>query len=111
MLAETAGDEPVQIRDGAILGLLSVYGLRSGEVRRLRLEDLDWQRERIQIVRSKTSRKETLPLEPSVGNAIGRYLRDARPPICARHRRSPGRNQGRCALSKGVQWTRDVGLH
>jgi site-specific recombinase XerD len=84
MLAETAGDEPVQIRDGAILGLLSVYGLRSGEVRRLRLEDLDWQRERIQIVRSKTSRKETLPLEPSVGNAIARYLRDARPATSSR---------------------------
>jgi integrase/recombinase XerD len=84
MLAETAGDEWVQIRDAAILGLLSVYGLRSGEVRRLRLEDLDWQRERIQIVRSKTSRKETLPLEPSVGNAIARYLRDARPATSSR---------------------------
>src|SRR5262249_39151432 len=57
----------------------SVYGLRSGEVRRLKLEDLDWQQERIWIVRSKTARKETLPLEPSVGNAIARYLRHARP--------------------------------
>lgn len=79
MLAETAGDEPVHLRDQAILRLLSVYGLRSGEVRRLRLEDLDWQRERIQIVRSKTAREETLPLEPSVGNAIAHYLRHARP--------------------------------
>ncbi len=79
MVSETAGDEPVQIRDEAILRLLSVYGLRSGEVRRLKLEDLDWQRERFQIVRSKTARKETLPLEPSVGNAIARYLRYARP--------------------------------
>jgi integrase len=41
MLAETAGDEPVQMRDHAILRLLSVYGLRSGEVRRLTLEDLE----------------------------------------------------------------------
>ncbi|MBI5479566.1 MAG: tyrosine-type recombinase/integrase [Deltaproteobacteria bacterium] len=65
MLVETAGDEPVQIRDHAILRLLSVYGLRSGEVRRLTLEDLDWQRERIRIVRSKTARVETLPLEPT----------------------------------------------
>jgi integrase/recombinase XerD len=79
MIADTNGDEPAQIRDQAILRLLSVYGLRSGEVRRLRLEDLDWRREQIQIVRSKTSRKETRPLEPSVGNAIARYLRQARP--------------------------------
>jgi integrase/recombinase XerD len=79
MLATTMGDEPVQIRDQAILRLLSVYGLRSGEVRRLKLEDVDWQRERLQIVRSKTSRIQLLPLEPGVGNAIARYLRNARP--------------------------------
>lgn len=84
MLSETAGDEPVQIRDQAILRLLSIYGLRSGEVRRLKLEDLDWQRERIHIVRSKTSREETLPLEPSVGNAIAHYLRHARPETASR---------------------------
>lgn len=79
MLAKTAGDEPVQRRDHAILRLLSVYGLRSGEVRRLAIEDLDWQRERIRVVRSKSSREETLPLELSVGNAIARYLRHGRP--------------------------------
>jgi len=79
MLAKTAGDEPVQLRDRAVLGLLSVYGLRSGEVRRLTIEDLDWNRERIRVVRSKSSREETLPLEPSVGNAIVRYLHKGRP--------------------------------
>ena len=84
MLSEAVGDEPVQMRDQAILRLLSVYGLRSGEVRRLRLEDIDWPRERIQIVRSKTSREETLPLEPSVGNAIALYLRHARPKSASR---------------------------
>ncbi|MBN1530458.1 MAG: tyrosine-type recombinase/integrase [Thermoleophilaceae bacterium] len=79
MLGETAGEQPVQLRDQAILRLLSVYGLRSGEVRRLRLDDLDWQREQIHIVRSKSGRHETLPLEASVGNAIARYLRHGRP--------------------------------
>jgi site-specific recombinase XerD len=79
MLATTMGNAPVQIRDQAILRLLSVYGLRSGEVRRLRLDDVDWQRERIQVVRSKTSRAQMLPLEPGVGNAIAHYLRHARP--------------------------------
>jgi integrase/recombinase XerD len=79
MLDETAGDEPGQLRDQAILRLLSVYGLRSGEVRRLTLEDLDWRREQIRVVRSKSARQETLPLEPTVGNAIARYLRHGRP--------------------------------
>lgn len=84
MLAKTAGDEPEPLRDHAILALLSVYGLRSGEVRSLAIEDLDWQRERIRVVRSKSSREETLPLEPSVGNAIARYLRRGRPQSTSR---------------------------
>lgn len=84
MLAKTAGDEPAHLRDHAILRVLSVYGLRSGEVRRLAIEDLDWQRERIRIVRSKSAREETLPLEPSAGNAIARYLRHGRPASTSR---------------------------
>ena len=79
MLAETNGDDPASIRDHAIILLLSVYGLRSGEVRRLCLDDIDWPHDRIRLVRSKSGRQETVPLEPRVGNAIARYLRDGRP--------------------------------
>jgi site-specific recombinase XerD len=79
LLAKTEGDEPAQLRDHAILRLLSVYGLRSGEVRGLTMDDLDWQRGKVQVVRSKSLREETLPIEPSVGNAIARYLRYGRP--------------------------------
>ena len=43
VLADTEGDRPTSIRDRAILMLLAVYGLRSGEVRSLRLEDIDWE--------------------------------------------------------------------
>jgi site-specific recombinase XerD len=79
MLAETNGDDPASIRDHAIILLLSVYGLRSGEVRRLRLDGIDWAHDRIRFVRSKSRCKETILLEPRVGNAIARYLRDGRP--------------------------------
>jgi site-specific recombinase XerD len=34
--------QPPAIRDRAILLLFAVYGLRSGEVAKLRLEDIDW---------------------------------------------------------------------
>jgi integrase/recombinase XerD len=78
-LSSTAGNDPASVRDHAVLLLLSVYGLRSGEVRRLQLENLDWSSDQIRIVRSKSGRKETLPIEPRVGNAIMRYLRQARP--------------------------------
>jgi site-specific recombinase XerD len=84
MLGKTVGDAPSQLRDHAILQLLAVYGLRSGEVRRLAIEDLDWHRGRVRVVRSKSSREETLPIEPSVGNAIARYLRYGRPASTSR---------------------------
>jgi site-specific recombinase XerD len=45
LLALTEGDRPVDIRDRAILLLLAIYGLRAGEVNRLRLEDFNWERE------------------------------------------------------------------
>jgi len=79
MLAMTAGDDSASIRNHAILLLLSVYGLRSGEVRRLCLDDIDWERDQIRFVRSKSRREQAVPLEPTVGNAIARYLRDTRP--------------------------------
>jgi site-specific recombinase XerD len=79
MLVETSGDDPASIRDHAIILLLAVYGLRSGEVRQLCLDDIDWPRDRIRFVRSKSRCQEIAPLEPRVGNAIARYLRDGRP--------------------------------
>jgi site-specific recombinase XerD len=85
ILAETAGDDPTSLRDHATILLLSVYGLRSGELRRLQLDDIDWSRHRIRVIRSKSRREEALPLEPRVGNAIARYLRLGRPKVDSRN--------------------------
>src|SRR5713226_3012587 len=40
---------PMGHRDHAILLLLSTYGLRDGEITRLRLEDIDWRAEKLHI--------------------------------------------------------------
>jgi site-specific recombinase XerD len=79
LLAASAGDEPVDIRDRALLMLLAVYGLRAGEVVRLRLEDFDWERERLLLTRPKQRHAQVYPLDRSVGAAIVRYLREVRP--------------------------------
>ena len=79
VLAETDAEDRASLRDHAIILLLSVYGLRSGTVRRLRLDDIDWEHDHIRFIRSKSRREETAPLEPRVGNAIARYLRGGRP--------------------------------
>jgi site-specific recombinase XerD len=79
LLAKTEGDRPAQIRDRALLLLLATYGLRAGEVVRLRLEDLDWEHELLTVVRSKSFKTQTYPLCRTVGDAILRYLREVRP--------------------------------
>lgn len=79
VLAAVEGDRPVDVRDRAILLLLAVYALRAGEVKRLRLEDLDWDRELLTVTSSKSRRPRTYPLTRPVGDAIVRYLRDVRP--------------------------------
>jgi integrase/recombinase XerD len=79
LLASTAGEKPTQIRDHALLLLLSVYGLRAGEIVRLQLDDIDWKKETICFRRSKRLGTATYPLCQSVGDALVRYLRDVRP--------------------------------
>jgi integrase/recombinase XerD len=79
ILDATAGDRPAAIRDHAILLLLAVYGVRAGEVARLRLGDIDWQGETIVFTRSKLLGTHSFPLCQSVGDAVIRYLKEVRP--------------------------------
>jgi site-specific recombinase XerD len=73
----------VGLRDFAILTLLSRLGLRTGEIARLRLEDIDWRRGEIAVI-GKANRHERLPLPSDVGDAIVAYLTRARPTTDAR---------------------------
>ena len=80
LLAGTESKQPADIRDRAMLMLFAVYGLRVAEVRRLRLEDLDWDSETIRITRSKQQRRiQVYPLSGAVGEAILQYLKEVRP--------------------------------
>lgn len=79
LMVASKGDTATDIRDHAILSLLVVYGFRSGEVRLLRLEDIDWEKETIHVRRSKQRKSQRYPLVREVGDAILRYLRKVRP--------------------------------
>ena len=70
---------PMGLRDYAILQLLATYGMRSGEVRNLRFEDIDWRAESLRVRHSKTGACSHLPLLPQVGDALLDYLRRGRP--------------------------------
>jgi len=66
-------------RDYAVLLLLATYGLRAGEVARLRLDDIDWRAALLRIQRTKVGGDLCLPLTPAAGNALLAYLRAGRP--------------------------------
>lgn len=75
---------PKGLRDYAILRLLSAYGLRAGEIVRLKLEDIDWRADRFRVRHTKTATQSLLPLLPTVGDALLAYLRRGRPVTEAR---------------------------
>jgi len=79
LLDNTRGNSQANIRDHAILLLLSVYGFRRGEVAQLKLNDIDWIHEQISIFHSKQYYSQNYPLIIEVGEAILRYLREVRP--------------------------------
>ena len=79
LIASCARDTPTKIRDRAMLLMLAIYGLRSAEVRALRVDDIDWERETTRIRRSKQLKTQHYPLVHEVGTAIVRYLREVRP--------------------------------
>ena len=83
---EIAGQDSssLGLRDHAILQLLSNYGLRSGEVGRLQIEDINWRADTLRVHRSKSHTLANLPLLEPVGETILRYLRDGRPEMDVR---------------------------
>jgi integrase/recombinase XerD len=84
LIAESSGDQPEDIRDRAIIMLLAVYGLRTGDLTSLRLEDIDWDHETLLVRSPKNRQTRTYPLARPVGDAILRYLQEVRPR--SRHR-------------------------
>ena len=80
LLGTTEGDRAADLRDRAILMVLIAYGLRSGEVAGLQLDDLNWEEETLRVRRPKPGRIHHYPLSRGVGHAVLRYVRKVRPP-------------------------------
>jgi len=71
---------PAGARDYAILVMVARLGLRSAEVARLQLGDVDWRAGDV-LIRGKGRRQDRLPLPVEVGQSLATYLHDARPRI------------------------------
>jgi len=71
---------PVGKRDYSILMLITRYGLRSADVKTMKLPNLRWNENVIEIIQNKTRNPLRLPLLRDVGWAIIDYLQHGRPP-------------------------------
>lgn len=72
-------DESVPLRDTAMILLGLSTGIRACDIIRLQLSDIDWENDTISWKQSKTGNLVCLPLIPSVGNAIAKYIVEQRP--------------------------------
>lgn len=106
LLAGALTDVPRDIRDRAILMLLSIYGMRATEVTTLRLDQIDWQQHVIRVFRLKRRQPQVYPLLPSVAEALARYIDTVRPstpyPEVFVGLHSPQRPLSRAAIYKVV---------
>lgn len=66
-------------RDAAIICLLATYGVRGVQIRRLRLDDIDWRSERIHFPAAKGGRMIEQHLVAEAGNLLSEYVRLGRP--------------------------------
>jgi integrase/recombinase XerC len=75
---------PSMLRADAMVRCMLDLGLRSGEVARLSMDDIDWDAGTITLRRTKGRREDVMPLPEATGQAIAAYLRNERPKT--RHR-------------------------
>lgn len=75
---------PVMRRADAIVRCALDLGLRSGEVARLSLHDIDWRAGTITLRHTKGRREDVLPLPATTGAAIAAYLKNERPKTSSR---------------------------
>jgi site-specific recombinase XerD len=79
LLAAVDRSTPKGKRDYAILLLACRLGLRMGDIRTLRLEQIHWDQARLDLVQNKTDEPLSLPLTEEIGQALIDYLKHGRP--------------------------------
>jgi integrase/recombinase XerD len=95
------------LRDRAFIALLARLAVRAGELKALRLEDIDWTQGMVHIRQSKTGRGRVLPLPEDAGNLLVKYIREERPATAYREifltSVTPRRPIGECVTTTFVK--------
>ena len=72
-------ENPLGKRDYAIMLLAARLGLRVGDIRELRFENIRWDTAEIRFIQSKTGNETVLPLSDELGWALIDYVKNGRP--------------------------------
>lgn len=75
---------PTGKRDYAMLLMIACYGIRSVDIKNLKLEDLHWNDNTIQFNQHKTGKEICFPILKDVGWALIDYLQNGRPKTSSR---------------------------
>lgn len=90
-------------RDRAMVGLALYTGMRTSDIVKLRLSEVDMERDMITFVQEKTSEPQRIPLQPVVGRAIYEYVKYERPrceePYIFLREKKNGKEYGRLSTS------------
>jgi integrase/recombinase XerC len=79
LLGSLGHDGPSARRADAIVRCALDLGLRSSEIAKLGLDDIDWRAGTVTLRRTKSCREDVLPLPAATGRAIADYLKFERP--------------------------------
>lgn len=101
---------PLGLRDAAILMIALNMGFRSSDIVGMKLSDIDWKNQSIYIIQQKTGAEHQHPMDVKTGNAIYRYLKDARRRDAGSDRiflnlKAPYGPVGRCACRNAMERT------
>lgn len=84
LLESLPDDSPTDLRDRAILLMLAVYGVRSGQLGALKLEDVHWKDHTVRFGEHKGGKPILHELLPQVAGALARYIQEVRPEVSYR---------------------------
>ena len=77
-LQEGAGND-LSLRDIAVVSMAMYTALRGTDIAQMRIDNIDWKRDLINLTQSKTQQSMVLPLRAVVGNPLIDYLVNERP--------------------------------
>lgn len=67
-------DNTLSLKERTIGWLLYFYGLRGTDITAMRLDNIDWRKDMITLIQSKTDYPLTLPLNAATGNSLFDYI-------------------------------------